>query len=334
MRAESFKLVPRKKIFGMFALCVACIGLTTSGNDPSYAHTTLGEIPDQLASGEAANATQDTANSSSNPNVDSFETKTQEQATSGSQGDPNNRATDSASTNNPNGPSDSQTNGTSTLGSSIASPNNNSAVPSTATGQTAQSATQTTSAPSQSNNQPTTTVAVTQPPTTQPPTTPAPAPSYSVTAMEREILNLINEFRSSPNGRLKRVKPLPSECSSTAGLSPLILNNAASVELSRDWSQKMAAANVMSHRASSEQRTILERIGASFYTWGENVAWQKGYRTASGGDAAVALVFFEGWRESDSHFCNMVNPRFTHTGIGHHYDPNSGRDWATQNFYG
>ena len=41
---------------------------------------------------------------------------------------------------------------------------------------------------------------------------------------------------------------------------------------------------------------------------------------------------FVGWRESDGHFCNMMDPTFTHFGVGEITRPD-GFSFATQNFF-
>ena len=195
----------------------------------------------------------------------------------------------------------------------------------------------------------TTTTTVQQTTTTQPPTTVKPtttvkqttttqkqSPTTNNTPVELEIAKLVNEFRQNPSGRLARKGPPPSSCSNLSGLQPFIIDKNASKHLSRDWSQKMASTNAMSHRPLKEQQNILSSLGISFRTWGENVGWHSGYRNLAEGnvDNFVALKFFEGWRDSDSHFCNLVNRDFTHIAVGHVYDTGTNKDWATQNFYG
>ena len=56
---------------------------------------------------------------------------------------------------------------------------------------------------------------------------------------------------------------------------------------------------------------------------GENIAYHS--------YSEKAMIHFSGWRESDGHFCNMMDPGFTHLGVG---EVTKGRiSYATQNFY-
>lgn|GEM_PF-5822647 len=204
-----------------------------------------------------------------------------------------------------------------------------------------------TKAPTSTVSTPTTNAitTVTQPATTakpettttiKPTTTTAPTQPASLNKVELEIFNLVNEYRQNPFGRLARSEPLPAGCNSAKGLQPFMLDNSISIILARDWSIQMAQANHMSHRPLADQRKILEDNNTAFNTWGENVAWHSGYRQQAQGDPdlEVARVFFEGWRDSDPHLCNILKKEFTHIGIGHFYDSPTDKEWATQNFYG
>lgn len=170
--------------------------------------------------------------------------------------------------------------------------------------------------------------------TTQPATTSRPI-SNNANAVELEIHRLVNELRTNPNGPLARQSPIPASCPLQPNLPTLQLNGTVSDVLARDWATQMASNGRLEHRPLQQQRSMLESTGVSFSTWGENIAFQMGFRNGRGEtDQQIALRFFEGWRESDSHFCNMTNPRFTATGIGHFADGATDKDWATQNFYG
>ena len=160
-----------------------------------------------------------------------------------------------------------------------------------------------------------------------------------LTGVEKEIVRLTNELRAKPDGPLKRVGPTP-ECvldsediefdPATGHPKPvpaLIVNEAVSVQMARDWSQQMANADAMSHRSGDSQNAIYAALGISWTNRGENVAWAFGYA-----ESAIARLFFNGWRESAGHYCNMMSGAFTHIGVGH-VRTEAGKDFATQNFY-
>ena len=153
--------------------------------------------------------------------------------------------------------------------------------------------------------------------------------------MELEIARLTNELRANPSGPLARVKPLPPEYQNCVTLDGngkvqpvpvLTLNDGVSVQMSRPWSVDMDRRNTMSHRGNDSALAIYTQLGISPRTWGENVAWFQGYS-----DAQAAQVFFDGWRESAGHYCNMMSPSFTSFGVGVY--KGAQRSWATQNFY-
>jgi uncharacterized protein YkwD len=79
----------------------------------------------------------------------------------------------------------------------------------------------------------------------------------------------------------------------------------------RQHSQQMAQQNFLGHTDPSG-RTLLDRINAAGITYrriGENVAMNAG----TGEPASVAV---RGWLDSKPHRENLLDPRFTHTGIG------------------
>lgn len=167
------------------------------------------------------------------------------------------------------------------------------------------------------------------------------APSLELTALEQEIVRLTNELRANPAGDLARRAALPEcveddfysitvdpETGHPTPVPALSLNRDVSVQMARDWSQQMAAADRMRHRTQDSQRAIYAALGITWSSFGENVAWAQGYPESS-----IAFQFFSGWRESNTgHYCSMLSGRFTHFGVGHHRTE-AGKDWGTQNFY-
>lgn len=160
-----------------------------------------------------------------------------------------------------------------------------------------------------------------------------------LTEIEREIVRLTNSLRANPSGPLRRVGPMP-ECvleSDDIELDPetghpkparkLTPSEPVSVRMSRDWSQRMADTDAMTHRSAESQDLIYSELGIDWAARGENVAWAVGYNLSD-----VAQLFFGGWRESDGHYCNMMSGSFTEIGVGH-VRTAGGKDFATQNFY-
>lgn len=165
------------------------------------------------------------------------------------------------------------------------------------------------------------------------------SPSGTLTEVEREIFRLTNELRTDPAGPLRRVGPTPEcvfenediefdpETRHPQPVAALTLSEPVSIQMARDWSQQMADADAMSHRSSDSQDAIYAALGINWSTRGENVAWAVGYSPT-----ALAQLFFNGWRESAGHYCNMMSGAFTHIGVGH-VRTEVGKDFATQNFY-
>ena len=111
---------------------------------------------------------------------------------------------------------------------------------------------------------------------------------------DQRILELVNQERAS------------------AGLDPLAvdeqLDRAANLH-----TNEMVQADRMSHRLPGEA-SLGDRVSETGYNWttiGENVA--AGYTTPE------AVV--EGWMNSSGHRANILNPDFTHMGVGYDYAP-------------
>ncbi len=157
--------------------------------------------------------------------------------------------------------------------------------------------------------------------------------------VESEIIRLTNELRSNPAGPQRRVGAMPDcvndddtieidpETGHPRAVRRLTSSQPVSIRMSRDWSQRMADADAMSHRTGESQDVIYGELGIDWAARGENVAWAVGYEPSE-----VAQLFFRGWRESDGHYCNMMSGAFTQIGVGH-VRTDGGKDFATQNFY-
>lgn len=180
----------------------------------------------------------------------------------------------------------------------------------------------TTAGPSTTIAQTTTTVETTEP--TGP-------PSGSLNAVELEIARLTNELRTNPNGNLKR-EGAAIDCSGRIGvdlstgqyqsIGALIVDQTASLQVARPWSAQMTTSNFVHQPRAGI--TALQAAGISVRSAGENIAYHN--------FSDKALNHFVGWRESDGHFCNMMDPNFTHIGVGE-VTKSDGISYATQNFF-
>jgi len=231
-------------------------------------------------------------------------------------------------------PTSSETTTTSTSASSTSSSSLSTSSSASTTVTNSASSTSTTAATSTST---TTSTTVAESTTTS--TTVVTTPSATLTALEREIFRLTNELRTDPDGPLRRLGPTPEcvlnnddiefdpETGHPKPVPALTLSEPVSMQMARDWSQRMADADAMSHRGGDSQNAIYKSLGINWLARGENVAWAVGY-----GPNAIARLFFDGWRESAGHYCNMMSSSFTHIGVGH-VRTTAGKDFGTQNFY-
>ena len=98
---------------------------------------------------------------------------------------------------------------------------------------------------------------------------------------------------------------------------PALVADASLTSVAQGWSHAMAASGTMAHNPN-----VSAQIPAGWQSWGENVAWNL---------PADAARMHSQWWNSAGHQANMLNPRFTHVGIGWVVD-GSGRAWGTQVF--
>jgi uncharacterized protein YkwD len=152
---------------------------------------------------------------------------------------------------------------------------------------------------------PTTQPPVIQPPTTQPPATQPPAPS-GISEYQAEVLRLVNVERAA------------------VGLSPLeadlTLMQAAQIRADE-------TVQLFSHTRPNGEScfTVLSELGISYRSCGENIA--AGFSTPE--------QTVNQWMNSEGHRANILNPSFTHLGVG--YVNRSGtqyRNYWTQMFVG
>ncbi len=163
--------------------------------------------------------------------------------------------------------------------------------------------------------------------------TPTTTDSGGLNEVEAEILRLTNELRTNPNGPLARQGPV-IDCDGNVRLDesgkyePIGAvegHLVASLQVARPWSAQMTIDNFQ-HRPRAGVGALQE-AGIEVRAAGENIAYTS--------YADKAQRFFTGWRESDGHFCNMMNPNYTHLGVGEVTKPDQGFNvsFATQNFF-
>ena len=149
------------------------------------------------------------------------------------------------------------------------------------------------------NAAPTPTLAPTPTPTPTPAPTPAPAPAPAPSDFSSALLTLVNDARRS--GYDCGAKGVFAATGTVALESRLITAAQAHAD-------DMNAKGYFSH-TGQDGSTVGTRVSRSGYTWswvGENIAM--GYP-----DAGAVMA---GWLESDGHCANVMNPNFTHLGVG------------------
>ena len=122
---------------------------------------------------------------------------------------------------------------------------------------------------------------------------PPPPSAPALSAQEREMVNLVQELRAQYGAGALEVSVDISE-------------------VARDWSIELP--NGFHHNPS-----VGSEIPGGWRMWGENIAYNSSVQAAFN-----ALV------NSSGHFRNMVNPDFTHIGVGVYVD--GGRVYVTQVF--
>lgn len=116
-----------------------------------------------------------------------------------------------------------------------------------------------------------------------------------VNAHEAEMIDLVHDLRTRHGVRRLEV-------------------DIQMVDVARTWSVHMT--EVFQHNPE-----VASQIPRGWRSWGENVAYNSSVNAAF--DALVA---------SDGHFSNMIDPRYTHLGVGVHIE--NGRVYVTQVFAG
>lgn len=140
-------------------------------------------------------------------------------------------------------------------------------------------------------------------PTPEPEPEPAPEPVEPAPAVEDGVFALANEARAE------------------AGLPPFE-RMAGLDDVARAWSTTLAAEG----RDLAHNPDFSRQIPDGWSAAGENVGWMTG-----GGADEVAARMHEEWMASPGHRENLLNPAFTHLGVGAVFSPEHGW-YLTQNF--
>lgn len=129
-------------------------------------------------------------------------------------------------------------------------------------------------------------------------TTASAAETTEYAAMADEIVMLVNEARTAEG--LAPVAAVP------------VINDAAAVRASE-------AVELFSHTRPNGNyfHTILLENNVRYALAGENIA--------AGSDNAADT--FEQWKNSPGHWANIMNPKYTHIGVGVTYVPGSDYEW-------
>lgn len=192
----------------------------------------------------------------------------------------------------------------------LPSNNNQQSTTNTQTTQNTQQAS-TNTQPTQNNQQSTTTQS-TQTPNTQPSqsTTPSTVSNTNtqtnVSAVEQEVVRLVNVERTN------------------RGLKPLTIDSTL-CKIARLKSSDMATHNYFDHQSPTygSPFDMMHQFGVTFQTAGENIA---------AGQQSAADVM-NSWMNSQGHRDNILNPAFTHIGVGFVSGGTYGTYW-TQEFTG
>lgn len=171
---------------------------------------------------------------------------------------------------------------------------------------------------------------------TQPSTTAAPAPTKSIaqtqTKTQTTTATVTPKKQPAPEkpkpakttvaAPAKPIKPtsvvaLTNQYRAQAGLQPLKVDICLSNNVAQPWALTMATTGVLQHRDLAQVFPLCPK----FSTAGENIALNQR------GTAAVVAE----WMKSPGHRANILNPKYTHIGVGIHQDA-QGRTYWVQNF--
>ena len=132
--------------------------------------------------------------------------------------------------------------------------------------------------------------------------------SSNYSATDSQLKSEADSNASKYTGYYQEVLRLVNEIRAEAGVAPLTLDTTLCKAASMR-AVEMDYSNQMSHTRPSGKDcfSVLDFYGASFGTCGENIA--------AGQTSASSVV--NGWKNSPSHYQNMINASFTKLGVGY-----------------
>ena len=158
-------------------------------------------------------------------------------------------------------------------------------------------------------------------PAPKPEAEPAPAPEQPAEEEVQQKENTQEESTSEVSAFEKQVVELTNQEREKQGLAPLKLDTELSA-VAKDKSLDMQQNDYFSHNSPNygSPFDMMNAYGVDYRTAGENIAM---------GQTSPEQVV-EGWMNSEGHRENIMNPDFTHIGVGHTEDGN----YWTQMFIG
>ena len=118
----------------------------------------------------------------------------------------------------------------------------------------------------------------------------------------------------------------------SAYVRPLARSYSIADKVSRPYAKLLAVRNLCSHFADHDPGYRLRRVGYTHYTWGENIGCRDGYSSAKAAVLSSHLYFQAEKSYGGHHYLNLINPRFTHVGVGIWRE--GGRNWFVTDFWG
>lgn len=144
---------------------------------------------------------------------------------------------------------------------------------------------------------------------------------YATTDIASSYINGNSDFGSCE----KLIFYLSNSCRGINGVSSVMYSKRVS-KASRSHSEDMAQYDYFSHESKSGANPgdRLDKYGISYNAYGENIA---------AGQRMSVYDFNDGWYNSEGHRKNMLNPIYTHIGLGMAYNEASSYDcYVTQDY--
>ena len=161
-----------------------------------------------------------------------------------------------------------------------------------------------------------------------PPTTTAPEVSDPGYQLQQVSMVRAGMLLNTPEGRAFMTVFREANAFRAANGLPALRAETTLIRAAARHSQDMATRNYMAH-TSPDGTTADSRMraaGATFNSWGENI----GYQSAPNETAATRMM--EAWKASPGHRANLLNPKFTRTGIYAYRRASDGTMYFTQVF--